>query len=122
MVYPIGYSLSVSARINIVNSYIDADGNAPFNQWIDSIKDQKTQIIIVNRINRLRGGNLGYCRNLANGIWEMKIDYGPGYRVYFAQAGKAFYLLLGGGDKGTQKSDIKEAKKRWQEYKKRTSK
>jgi len=66
----------------------------------------------------LAGGNLGHCRDLADGVWEMKIDFGPALSNYFARAGKAFYRIITGGDKGTQKADIKEAKRRWKSTRK----
>ena len=102
-----------------VESYTDVKGRDLFGTWLNGLKDRKAKAIVITRIARLKGGSLGNCRDLADGVWEMKIDFGPGYRVYFARAGKTLYLLLAGGDKGTQTSDIKEAKKRWQEYQKR---
>ena len=108
-------------EVNQIEIYRDADGNAPFYEWHLSLKDRKAASIVLNRIDRLKIGNPGYCRDLADGVWEMKIDFGPGYRIYFARSGKTVYLLLAGGDKSTQKADIKEAKRRWQEYQKRTS-
>jgi putative addiction module killer protein len=104
---------------NTIETYVDANGRSVFSEWLAGLKDRKAYAIVLNRIDRLRVGNLGYCRDLKDSVWEMKIDFGPGYRVYFARSGKTIYLLLAGGSKSTQDTDIKEAKKRWAEYKKR---
>jgi putative addiction module killer protein len=108
--------------MNQVETYRDEDGDAPFDSWLKVLKDRKARFAVLARIDRLRLGNSGQCRDLADGVWEMKIDFGPGYRVYFARSGKTVYLLLAGGDKSSQNADIKEAKRRWQEFKKRTAK
>jgi putative addiction module killer protein len=108
-------------EVNKIEIYTDVEGKVPFLEWHLSLKDRKAASIVLNRIDRLKIGNLGYCPDLADGVWEMKIDFGPGYRVYFARSGKTVYLLLAGGDKSTQKANIKEAKRRWQEYQKRKS-
>jgi putative addiction module killer protein len=86
----------------------------------DKLKDVKGKQIILNRVDRLAKGNPGACRYLGEGLWELKVDFGPGYRVYFGQAGTKVVLLLCGGDKSTQTQDILQAKSYWKDYKKRT--
>lgn len=84
-----------------------------FSDWIDNLRDLKAKMRILARVNRARVGNFGECKALGDGICEMKIDYGPGYRVYYAQDGFNIYLLILGGDKSTQNKDIANAKEIW---------
>ncbi|MDO5484074.1 MAG: type II toxin-antitoxin system RelE/ParE family toxin [Desulfovibrionaceae bacterium] len=86
-----------------------------FSLWLESLKDRKAKIKILRRIERAEDGNLGDHKNVAGPIWEIRIDYGPGYRLYYAQTETAVYLLLCGGDKTTQKSDIKTAETLWRQ-------
>ena len=80
-----------------------------FRQWIDGLKDQAGRARILARIVRLIGGNPGQHRKLSGGISELKVNVGPGYRVYYAQRGTSLVLLLAGGDKSTQQKDIANA-------------
>lgn len=100
--------------------YVTSNGVSPFRKWIDSLKDKTSQGIILRRIERLRLGLLGDAKTLANcnGLQELRINFGPGYRVYFAKVGSKFILLLGGGDKSSQVSDINKAKMNLLEYRK----
>jgi putative addiction module killer protein len=82
-----------------------------FQQWLHGLRDAQTRVRIQARIRRLADGNPGQFRNLDGGVSELKIDFGPGYRVYFAQRGSVLILLLCGGDKATQTADIKAAQK-----------
>jgi putative addiction module killer protein len=77
-----------------------------YSQWIDSLKDAAARVRILVRVERLIHGNPGSYRNLPGGISELKMDFGPGYRVYYCQRGETVLLLLGGGDKATQQRDI----------------
>ena len=80
-----------------------------FEKWHESVKDQKAKIAIARRIERAEHGNLGDTKTLGNGISEMRIDIGAGYRVYFTVREKVVVILLAGGTKGSQQSDIKKA-------------
>lgn len=80
-----------------------------FAEWLANLKDRRGRAKILDRIDRLEEGNPGKTRSVGSGVIEMKIDFGPGYRVYYAQHGQLLVLLLCGGDKSTQKSDIKRA-------------
>ena len=84
-----------------------------FAVWLDSLHDLAGKMKIMARINRARTGNFGNYRVLENGVCEMKIDYGPGYREYYAQEGLHLYLLILGGDKSSQSRDIARAKELW---------
>jgi len=77
--------------------------------WFDSLRDRRAQARIDVRIRRLSLGNPGDVRPIGSGVSELRIDYGPGYRVYFVQRGPMLIILLGGGDKRTQERDIKKA-------------
>ncbi len=79
--------------------------------WIDSLKDVVGRARILVRVERLIAGNPGQFRNLAGGVSELKIDFGPGYRVYYSQRGDRLLLLLAGGDKSSQSKDIQLALK-----------
>lgn len=81
-----------------------------FAEWLANLKDRRGRAKILDRIDRLEDGNPGKTRSLGSGVVEMKIDFGPGYRVYYIQRGQLLILLLCGGDKNTQESDIKRAK------------
>lgn len=81
-----------------------------FAAWLSSLKDKRGRAKILARIDRLEDGNPGKTRSVGGGVVEMKIDFGPGYRVYYTQRGQLMILLLCGGDKSTQQSDIKRAK------------
>jgi len=80
-----------------------------YRDWINSLRDLAGRARIQVRVDRLVHGNLGNHRNLAQGISELKIDFGPGYRVYYTKRGSRLLILLAGGDKSTQRKDILKA-------------
>ncbi len=86
-------------------------------EWIDELKDQAGRARILMRVERLIAGNPGQHRNLTDGVAELKIDFGPGYRVYYSQRGTRLLLLLVGGDKSTQPKDIQLAIKLTKNFK-----
>lgn len=102
--------------------YVNAEGQDLFGRWLDGLKDRQAQARVAARLIRLYNGNFGDCKPLAGGIWELRVDWGPGYRVYYAIEGKRVILLCEGGDKRTQSADIERAISRWQEWQKRSSK
>lgn len=81
-----------------------------FDEWLQALRDERARVRIVRRIDRLRFGNFGDAEPVGGGVSEMRVDYGPGYRVYFTQFGPTLVLLLCGGDKGSQSRDIARAK------------
>ena len=87
-----------------------------FDMWLKELKDNVGKARIIARIISAEAGNFGDCEPVGEGISEMRIHYGPGYRVYFCRRGKAVYLLLCGGAKSSQKKDIREAKRLAREW------
>ena len=81
-----------------------------FKKWLDNLRDRQGRSKILSRLFRLADGNPGNSRSVGSGIVELKIDFGPGYRVYYVQRGQIFVLLLCGGDKNTQSKDIERAR------------
>lgn len=80
-----------------------------FSRWLDTLRDRSARQRIVSRIDPFRDGNPGDVKPVGQGVSEMRVDYGPGYRVYFMRVGDVVYLLLCGGDKASQKRDIETA-------------
>lgn len=93
------------------------DGRVPFEEWLDGLNDKKAVARILARLARVRQGNPGDCKSVGEGVSELRVDYGPGYRVYFGQKGRTLVVLLCGGDKRTQDRDIRLAKQYWREFK-----
>ena len=104
-----------------LREYLTETGHNPFREWLHSLRDLQARARIRVRLNRVRLGNLGDCKAVGEGVMELRLDFGPGYRVYFGQAGDVLVILLCGGDKRTQTRDIATAKQYWQSYKRRTS-
>ena len=84
-------------------------------QWFDSLRDEQAKRRIDARLNRLCGGNFGDCRLVGGGVLELRLHFGPGYRIYFVRQGRVFIILLAGGDKSSQARDIDRAKRLAQE-------
>lgn len=99
--------------------YVTDDGNNVFRTWIRKLKDNTARARIRVRLNRIRLGNFGDCKPVGEGVSEIRIDYGPGYRVYFGRSGFAVVILLCGGTKKKQSEDIKLAQKYWADYQRR---
>jgi putative addiction module killer protein len=89
-----------------MNIFLKSD---EFNSWLINLKDLVAKAKIALRIDRAAKGNFGDCEPVGEGVYEMRIHYGPGYRLYFTRRDSVVYLLLSGGDKSTQKRDIKRA-------------
>ena len=100
--------------------YLDASGKDLFQRWLDKLKDMRARVAMQRRIDRLAEGNFGDSEFCRDGVWELRIDVGPGYRVYYAKSGGAIVLLLCGGDKRTQDNDIKNAIQYWKDHQQRT--
>ncbi len=86
-----------------------------FDKWLTSLRDGKARMKIVRRIEQAEQGNFGDHKNVDGPVWEMRIDYGPGYRLYYAKKGETVYLLLCGGDKSSQQADIRLALEIWRQ-------
>ena len=91
------------------NCTVRVEETETYREWINALKDRSARARIQVRVDRLVHGNPGQHRDLTEGVSELKIDVGPGYRVYYTQRGKRILLLLAGGDKSTQQNDIKSA-------------
>ena len=105
-----------------VREYQGVDGKAPVTQWLSDLRDPAARARIVSRLDRLKAGLLGDWKSIGKGVCELRIDYGPGYRVYYAQDGEALIILLCGGDKRSQAKDIERAHAYWKDYKARKPK
>lgn len=99
-----------------IRHYITDDGRDVYADWRDEVKDIKAKIAIDRRVYRLELGNFGDHKPCRDGVWELRIDVGPGYRVYYAQAGKTVVLLLCGGSKRSQDADIALACAYWKDW------
>lgn len=108
--------MAVEPGMRRVQIYVAHNGKAPFTQWMHSLRDTQTKARILTRIDRVRLGNLGDCESVGTGVYEMRIHFGPGYRVYFGLHGAEVVLLLCGGDKSSQTRDIEMAKSYWREF------
>jgi len=102
-----------------IEIYVTRRGSVPFEGWLLRLRDARARARIRARLARVRLGNLGDAHAVSGSIWELRIDYGPGYRVYYAQSGPATLLLLCGGDKTAQAADIQQAQTYWTEYQER---
>lgn len=99
----------------VIREYVNAEGTSPFRKWLTGLAvDARARIQA--RVLRFESGNLGDHKALGDGVWEARLDFGPGYRVYFAKTGRTLILLLVGGDKRSQSKDINKAKQYWAHY------
>ena len=107
-------------RDYVVERYRTRDGKVPFEEWVTKMqrKDPELAFRILLRIDRAEKGNFGHYRYLRDGVWEMKMDCGPGYRIYFAVERREIVLLLIGGDKKSQQADVKQAIGYWKDHQK----
>jgi putative addiction module killer protein len=107
------------SRLHKITYYTDEAGRKPFREWYLSLRDKTAMQKIAVRLGRLELGNFGVCKGIGGGVMELKIDYGPGYRVYYAIDGETVVLLLIGGDKKSQQRDIEAAQEFWKSHKER---
>jgi putative addiction module killer protein len=102
-----------------IRHYLTKNHKDVFMEWRNRLREMKAKIAVDRRINRAELGNFGDHKFCRDGVWELRIDFGPGYRVYYAVAGTELILLLCGGDKGTQDADISRASEFWQDWQRR---
>jgi putative addiction module killer protein len=102
-----------------IRHYLAADGKDLYLDWLRQLRDPIAKVQVVKRVSRVEQGNFGDHKFCREGVWELRVDVGPGYRVYYAQAGTQVVLLLCGGDKRTQDADIARAVKNWQDWQRR---
>ncbi len=103
-----------------IKRYVNEAGKDVVGSWLSKLKDIKARAVVNARIARLAVGNFGDSKSLHDGVRELKISYGPGYRVYYSMVDRQIVLLLCGGDKKTQSDDIKKAVNYLKEYKRRS--
>ena len=96
-----------------IEYFVDTRGKMPFWEWQKSLKDLNGKVAVLTRLNRIRIGNLGDWKTVAKGVFELRILYRPGYRVYFSRENERKIIVLCAGDKCSQKQDIKKAQKYW---------
>lgn len=104
-----------------INEYLDLHGSSPFAKWFDDLGTQAA-LKVNSYITRLENGNTSQVKHLGSGVYECRIDWGPGYRVYLGKDGDTLIILLGGGTKKRQQNDIEKAKICWKDYQKRKKK
>lgn len=103
----------------VIRRYRAEDGREVVTEWLDHLRDVRAKARIAVRMDRLKAGNFGDSKLLRDGVSELRVDYGPGYRVYFGMVGKAVVLLLCGGDKRSQEADIDKAVEYLADFKRR---
>jgi len=103
-----------------VRHYLTPSGRDLFGDWMQSLNDRRAVAAILLRIGRIRRGLFGDCKSVGDGVQELRIDIGQGYRVYFGRVGDRLIILLCGGDKREQRGDIEKAKQCWANYAQRT--
>ena len=102
-----------------VRRYLTTSGKDIVGAWLSGLADARARARITIRIARLQAGNFGDCKPVGDGVWELRVDYGPGYRVYYAIVGADIVLLLCGGDKRKQAADIQRAAEFLNDYRRR---
>jgi putative addiction module killer protein len=101
--------------------YTDRNGQCPYREWTSCVRDESVLARIRSRLARVRSGNLGDFKALGDGVFELRLSFGPGYRIYFGQHGRTLIILLCGGDKASQRRDIMKAKIYWRDYRTHTN-
>ncbi len=101
-----------------IREYIDAKGNSPYAKWFDRL-NMTAAVKMTTALHRMEQGNFSNVKGVGGGVFEYKVDFGPGYRIYFGKDGDRLVILLAGGTKKRQDLDISVAKKHWQDYKRR---
>ena len=104
-----------------IEHYLSADGQKDlYIDWLRRLRDAQAKVAIIRRVARIERGNFGNHKFCRDGVWELRVDVGPGYRVYYGQSGQRLVLLLCGGDKRTQYMDVDRAVNYWQDWQRRT--
>src|SRR6478672_5635829 len=115
------YDKIIEVQPREIRRYATAEGRVPFGEWLDSLRDRNVRVRIKSRLDRVEQGNLGDFKSVGQGVFELRINYGPGYRLYFGQVGLTIVVILIAGDKSTQEQDIRQAIEYWTDYEKRES-
>jgi putative addiction module killer protein len=99
-----------------IREYVTAEGNVPYRDWVARL-DTTARVRIITAVLRMEQGNFSSAKTVGSGLSELRLDFGPGYRIYFGRDGERLVILFGGGTKRRQQSDIEAAKRLWSEYK-----
>lgn len=102
----------------VVREYLDSSGRSPFARWFDGL-NAPAAAKVTTALTRMEAGNFSNVKGVGAGIFECRIDFGPGYRVYFGKDGDTLVILVAGGSKKHQQDDIQTAQDRWKDYKRR---
>lgn len=113
--------MPIDAVPRSIEIYQKDDGSTPYFEWLSSLRDRRTVNRINQRVRRMELGNFGDFKHVGDGVLELRLFFGKGYRVYFAEHGSIIIVLLNGGDKSSQQRDIEQAKRYWSDYKERIS-
>ena len=105
-----------TAQPKEIELYITPEGKIPFSDWLDSLKSKRIKAEVNRRLERATAGNFGDHKSVGEDVYEIRITYGPGYRIYYATVDNKIILLLCAGEKDTQAADVKKAKKYWRDY------
>ena len=111
---------AAASQVFSLKSLVLDNGSCPIEDWIRGIRDTQTKQRVQSRLDRIERGNLGDCHPVGEGVSEFRMDFGAGYRIYFAQTAGTLIVLLVGGDKSTQAQDIALAHKLWKDHKDET--
>ena len=103
-----------------VVDYCAPNGAVPFRAWVSALKDKVARAVVLARVDRLSFGSFGDWKSIGAGVFELRVHFGKGYRVYFGRKGNVVVVLLCGGDKATQERDIDRAKKYWKDHEARS--
>jgi putative addiction module killer protein len=103
-----------------IRHYLSSTGRDPYQSWLDRLKDLRARVAIQRRVDRIAAGHFGDHKPCRGGVWEVRVDVGPGYRIYYARDGRTIVLLLCGGDKSTQAAEVDTAVKYWMDYQRRS--
>lgn len=103
----------------VVDHYVSAAGRDVYSHWVSKLRNRSARVAVARRVSRMKLGNFGDHKPCRDGVWELRIDIGAGYRGYYAMAGTRIIVLLRGGDKSTQTSDIDRACASWAEWRRR---
>ncbi len=101
-----------------IREYVTAEGKVPYRDWVARL-DTTTRVRIITAVLRMEQGNFSSAKAVGSGLSELRLDFGPGYRIYFGRDGERLVILFGGGSKRRQQADIEAAKRFWFEYKRR---
>ena len=105
----------------VVRKLVLQNGQVPFDDWFDSLRDIRMQAVVDARLARVRAGNFGDARTVGGGVFELRIHFGPGLRIYYGLHGRQMIILLGGGDKSSQPQDIRRVRELWEQFTKHAS-